>query len=109
MTPGIGGPHLGTMSVQLRDLAPGDAGWILQRHAEHYSATQGFAPEFEATVARILADFIAQRDAKTDRAWIATAEGGARLGSVLCLRRAPQTAQLRLLFVEPRAQGQGLG
>jgi len=97
------------MTQLLRDLAPGDAGWILQRHAEHYTATQGFDPSFEAIVARILPDFIDKRDPSTDRAWIATAPDGTRQGSILCAKRDAETAQLRLFFVEPQCQGQGLG
>lgn len=96
-------------SVTFRDLAIGDAGWLIQRHAELYAADQNFDISFEALVAEILAEYIRARDPMHERAWIAVC-GETRLGSVFCTRGAePKLARLRMLLLEPEARGLGLG
>jgi len=96
-------------SVTLRDLAIGDAGWLIQRHAELYAADQNFDISFEALVAEILAEYIRSSDPMRERAWIAMC-GETRLGSVFCTRGAePKLARLRMLLLEPEARGLGLG
>ncbi len=96
--------------VSFRDLAIGDAGWLIQRHAELYADEAGFDASFEALVAEILADHLRNHDAKLERAFIAVDEGGKRLGSIFCVRSGePGVAKLRLFLIEPDARGQGLG
>lgn len=96
--------------VVLRDLRPGDAGWIVQRHAELYAADEGFDASFEGVVARILADFLETREPGVERGWIAEAADGRRLGCIFCVRGAAEdVAKLRLFLVEPEARGLGLG
>ena len=96
--------------VALREPAPGDLGWIVQRHGALYAQEYGWGAGFEALVARIIADFAAGHDPARERAWIADVDG-APAGSVLCVRRDgdPDAAQLRLLLVEPWARGLGIG
>ena len=94
--------------IVLRDLEIGDAGWLIQRHAELYAESDGFDQSFEALVAEILANFIRNRDASCERAWIAT-RAEQRLGSIFCVRLTENTAKLRLFLVTPEARGQGLG
>ncbi|NDR59569.1 bifunctional helix-turn-helix transcriptional regulator/GNAT family N-acetyltransferase [Aliiruegeria sabulilitoris] len=98
-----------TETPVLREMTPGDAGWIIQRHAEFYAEQYGFNADFEPVVAQILADFLTNRDRRFERGWIAATKGGARLGSVLCTRHDAELAKLRVLFVEPTARGLGLG
>lgn len=100
----------GTAEVILRPLAPGDAGWILERHGVLYHREYGVDRRFEALVARILADFLATDDPPGERGWIAE-HGGRRVGSVLLVRDGarPGTARLRVLLVEPSARGLGIG
>jgi DNA-binding MarR family transcriptional regulator/GNAT superfamily N-acetyltransferase len=103
-------PHLGDAppGITLRDLAPGDAGWIVERHAALYARDEGYDATFEALVAEILAAFLRAHDPARERGWIA--EGGAmRLGSIFCMREDDDTARLRLFFLERAARGQGLG
>lgn len=94
--------------IALRDLATGDAGWLIQRHAELYARDEGFDASFEALVAEILADFIRNHDPGCERAFIAH-RGAERLGSVFCVRQDAQTAKLRLFLLEPHMRGAGLG
>lgn len=95
--------------VTLDGMRPGDAGWLIMRHAELYAAEAGFDASFEPVVARILADFMEAHDAAAERGWIAR-ERDRRLGSIFCTRgSAPGVARLRLFLVEPEARGAGLG
>lgn len=96
-------------SVELRDLAPGDIGWVIQRNAEFYSEACGFTTEFELLVSDILTDFLRNRAEGRDRAFIAHRDAH-RLGSIFCVASEdPAVALLRVLFVEPEARGIGIG
>jgi DNA-binding MarR family transcriptional regulator/GNAT superfamily N-acetyltransferase len=101
-----GGPAAGT--VVLRPPAPGDLGWVVQRNGALYAAEYGWDETYEALVARIVADYAARADRTGEAAWIAEV-GGERAGCVFCMRKSRQTAQLRLLLVEPAARGLGVG
>jgi GNAT superfamily N-acetyltransferase len=95
--------------VVLRGPAPGDLGWIVQRNAALYAAEFGWNADYEALVARIVADFAQDHDPRAERVWIAEYEGRP-VGCVMCVRDdAPGTARLRLLLVEPDARGLRIG
>ena len=93
--------------IDLRDLVPGDAGWVAMRHGELYWTDEGYDMRFEALVLGLLSRFVQDRDPATERGWIAW-RGDRRLGCVFCTRPAPDTAQLRMFLVEPDARGTGL-
>ena len=95
-------------TVLLRGLRPGDLGWMVQRHGEVYAREYGWAPTFEALVARIAADYVDQHQPGREDAWVAELDGQ-RAGSVLCVRKDDDTAQLRVLLVEGWARGHGIG
>jgi GNAT superfamily N-acetyltransferase len=87
---------------------PGDLGWVVMAHGEQYAAEFGWNREFEALVARIVADFAADHDPMRERAWLAEINGR-RVGCVFCVRKDDATAQLRILLVTIAGRGQGLG
>jgi DNA-binding MarR family transcriptional regulator/N-acetylglutamate synthase-like GNAT family acetyltransferase len=90
--------------VRLRDLEPGDPGWMVERHGVLYAREYGWDQSFEILVASIMGAF----RPGTDRGWIATLDGR-RAGCVLYVHENDRTAKLRTLLVEPEARGHGLG
>jgi DNA-binding MarR family transcriptional regulator/predicted N-acetyltransferase YhbS len=95
--------------IVLRPPQPGDLGWVVERHGARYAAEYGWDATFEALVARVVADFAERRDTQREAGWIAELDGD-RVGCVFCTAAdADDTAQLRLLLVDPSARGAGVG
>ena len=92
----------------LRPPQPGDMGWVVQRHGALYAEEFGWDETFEALVARLVADYVDNRDPGREAAWIAEVDG-TPAGCVFCVRKDDTTAQLRMLLVEPWARGLGIG
>jgi DNA-binding MarR family transcriptional regulator/GNAT superfamily N-acetyltransferase len=95
-------------SYILRPHQPGDIGWIIHRHGVLYAEEYGFDATFEALVARVAAAFIENYDIRRERCWIAEREGEI-VGSVMLVKHTEEIAKLRLLYVEAKARGLGIG
>ncbi|GAB3480556.1 bifunctional helix-turn-helix transcriptional regulator/GNAT family N-acetyltransferase [Amycolatopsis cihanbeyliensis] len=96
-------------SVLLRPPRAGDLGWVVHRHGVRYAAECGLDHTFEALVARVVAEYGQARDTARQAAWIAELDGEP-VGSIFCMP-GPEghLAKLRLLLLEPRARGRGIG
>jgi GNAT superfamily N-acetyltransferase len=96
--------------IRIRALGtPGDLGWVVMAHGEVYAQEFGWNNEFEALVARIVADYANDPDPARAAAWIAEL-GGRRAGCIFCVPDSQQNAaKLRILLVHPDARGSGLG
>jgi DNA-binding MarR family transcriptional regulator/ribosomal protein S18 acetylase RimI-like enzyme len=92
----------------LREPRPGDMGRVVQLHGELYASEFGYDTTFEALVAEIAAAFVQNYDAAAERCWIAELDGEV-VGSVFLVKKSKTVAKLRLLILDPRARGQGLG
>jgi DNA-binding MarR family transcriptional regulator/GNAT superfamily N-acetyltransferase len=92
----------------LRSPGPGDLGWVVRQHGLLYADEYHFDAEFEALVARIVADYANDHDPRREAAWIAEVNGEPA-GSVFCVREDDRSARLRLLLVDPAARGLGIG
>jgi DNA-binding MarR family transcriptional regulator/GNAT superfamily N-acetyltransferase len=92
----------------LRQHRPGDMGWVTSAHGALYAREYGWDISFEALVARITAEFIENFDPKRERCWIAEMNGEP-VGSVFVVRETDEIAKLRLLIIDPKARGLGLG
>jgi DNA-binding MarR family transcriptional regulator/GNAT superfamily N-acetyltransferase len=95
-------------TLTLRAPVPGDLGWVIYRHGARYAAEYDWDATFETLVARILAEYAERDDQTGERGWIAEVDGEP-VGCVFCMRHDDDTAQLRLLLVEPGARGLGIG
>ncbi|MFE7106896.1 GNAT family N-acetyltransferase [Streptomyces sp. NPDC057575] len=96
-------------AVVIRPLGqPGDLGWVVMAHGEFYDREFGWNTGFEALVARIVADYAEEKVPGPQAAWIVEVDE-VRAGCVFCVRKDDRTAKLRLLLVDPKARGLGLG
>jgi DNA-binding MarR family transcriptional regulator/ribosomal protein S18 acetylase RimI-like enzyme len=106
----LGGEHeeVQQPGYTLRTPRTGDFGWIVRRHAELYEQEYQWKDPFEGVCAQIAADFLNKFDPKYERCWIAEMNGE-NVGCVMLARVSPTVARLRLLLVDPKARGLGLG
>jgi DNA-binding MarR family transcriptional regulator/N-acetylglutamate synthase-like GNAT family acetyltransferase len=104
----LGSPAKPDNSFILRSHRIGDIGWIIHRHAVIYAQEYGWNEQFEGLVAGVAAHFLENHDPERERCWIAEREGQ-NVGCVFLVAKSKMVAQLRLLLVEPRSRGLGIG
>jgi DNA-binding MarR family transcriptional regulator/GNAT superfamily N-acetyltransferase len=92
----------------LRSHRPGDIGWIVSRHGALYAQEYGWDISFETLAAEIAAQFIRSYDTSREHCWLAEI-GGEPVGSVFLVKASDDVAKLRLLLVERKARGLGIG
>jgi ribosomal protein S18 acetylase RimI-like enzyme len=96
------------LSYILRPPHAGDMGWVVQSNGSLYAQEYGWDETYEALVAQIIADFVKNYDRKKERCWIAEKDGE-NIGCVFLVKESNQVARLRLLIVDPKARGLGVG
>jgi DNA-binding MarR family transcriptional regulator/GNAT superfamily N-acetyltransferase len=93
----------------LRAPRHGDFGWMVSANAKIYATEYGWGDPFEGLCAQIVADFVNNNDPACERCWIAEMNGE-NVGAVLLVKdEQPGTARIRVLIVDPKARGLGLG
>lgn len=94
----------------IRTFRSGDMGMIAARQAVLYQEHHGWGRKLEAIMLDITARFLREYKPGREQCWVAEREG-AILGSVFLVEEPgqPDTARLRLLYVEPEARGLGIG
>ncbi len=104
----IGREPVDEPAYSLRLHQPGDMGWVVVQHGLIYPAEYGWDGHIEALTAEIVASFLKEHDPTRERCWIAEMDGEP-VGSVFLVRESDTEARLRLLLVDPRARGLGIG
>jgi len=109
MSPGTRGWPDG---LRLRhELQPGDLGRLIALHGEVYWQLRGFGHEFEAFVARTVADYGLENDFN-GRIWLLEhrhKERNELVGCCAIALRSAHLAQLRWVLLQDRFSGRGLG
>lgn len=95
-------------AFMLRSHRIGDMGWVISKQAAAYAADYNWDISYEALVAEICAQFIKTYDAAREHCWIAEVEGEP-VGSIFLVKASDEIAKLRLLQVEKKARGLGVG
>lgn len=106
----LGDEGLAQGPIVLRGPRMGELGWLTYRNGVLYNQQFGWDQGFEALVAGIYREFHELPDAPAKQLWIAERDDKV-LGSVFVIpfEGSAETAQLRMLYVEPEARGQGIG
>jgi DNA-binding MarR family transcriptional regulator/N-acetylglutamate synthase-like GNAT family acetyltransferase len=101
-------PQAASRSYTLRPHRAGDMGWVVAKHGELYAKEYGWDSTIEAITADIVSAFLKNYDPKRERCWIAEMDGEP-VGSVFLVRDSDEVARIRLLIVDPKARGLGIG
>ena len=92
----------------LRPHRPGDMGQVIALHGWLYVEMFGWDETFEALVAGIAADFIRAFDPAWECSFIAELDGEF-IGSAFVVKVDEEVSKLRLMIIDQKAQGLGVG
>jgi DNA-binding MarR family transcriptional regulator/GNAT superfamily N-acetyltransferase len=93
----------------LRPPRVGDMGIVVSRQALLYEKEYGWDERFEALVAKIAGQFVDEFEPARERCWIAE-RAGEVVGAVFLVKSPdPDVAKLRMLYVESKVRGMGIG
>jgi GNAT superfamily N-acetyltransferase len=97
-------------AVVLRPPRIGDLGWLVHRQALVYNQQFGWNADYEGLIAGIYSRFQQAPETPAKALWIAE-QNGKTVGSVFVMpsEGIEGSAQLRMLYTEPEARGQGIG
>ncbi|MBT3701284.1 MAG: MarR family transcriptional regulator [Alphaproteobacteria bacterium] len=95
-------------TFMLRPHRPGDMGKVISLHGSLYVEQFGWDHTFEALVAKISAEFLDNFDPETECSWIAEVDGEF-VGSAFVVRVDDKISKLRLMIIDQKAQGLGIG
>lgn len=104
------GDELPAAPVILRPHRVGELGWLVHRQGLLYHEQYGWNGDFEALIARIYNEYHFAPETPRRALWVAE-QDGVIAGSIFCMpsEGIGGSAQLRMLYVEPAARGQGIG
>ncbi len=95
-------------ALRVRPYGPADRDWVLVRHREHYEGIEGFDGTFRVAVERALD--VHERSEASSRSHAAIFEQAGRpIGCIFCADESPDTARIRLFYLEPDLRRRGLG
>jgi GNAT superfamily N-acetyltransferase/DNA-binding MarR family transcriptional regulator len=96
--------------VVLRPQRLGEIGLLIHRQGLLYNQQYGWNGDFEALIARIYNEYYFAPGSPPKALWVAE-QNGRIAGSIFAMPtdNMPGSAQLRMLYVEPEARGQGIG
>jgi len=92
----------------IRSHGPGDIGYVIHRHGVLYADEYGFNDQFDAYVAKGMAQFIDNYNPQKEHLWLVE-KNSKIVGSVAIVHHNDDTAQLRWLMVEPEERGKKTG
>jgi DNA-binding MarR family transcriptional regulator/GNAT superfamily N-acetyltransferase len=92
----------------LRHFRAGDMGLIISRQAVLYTELYGWNSNIEVNESEVTSAFLKNFKPGREQCWIAEVDGS-MAGSILLTDEGDGLSRLRLLYVEPAFQGQGIG
>ena len=102
------GDDLPASPVLVRPPRLGEIALVASRQAQVYSDEFGWDASYEGLAAEIAGKFAQGHDPEREACWIAEWRGDLA-GSIFIVDAGKGVAQLRLLYVEPKARGLGIG